>query len=316
MPKYKNVLCLSVLASAVMLSACQPKQKEQKEKEVAEKTQVAEQQLKLIGDTQKLKLHLPECDGKDCPEISIERLSTNQSFVDEFLDQKILELVKTVLSPEAIAPAQVNTNEQDPSATSEATLANVETAKQKLEKQMLPHMQSFLDLDKELKTLNASHSISMMVNPKILSSGDPLATVVLNSSSYLGGAHGSSAQTYYNFDLAKKQQVKLNDIFESKQKANLEKQAHEVFKAWVIDSKLATNVAEYEQAWPFTLTDNFYLSKQGLVLQYAEYEIGPYVVGLPKLVIPYEQLQGVLKQQYLPKVEQAASEAKPSVKAN
>lgn len=316
MPKYKKVFCLSMLASAVMLSACQPKQTESKEKDVTGNIQVAEQQLKLIGDNEKLKLNVPDCDGKDCPEINIERLSSNQSFIDEFIDQKILALAKTVLAPDAIESVLVEASEQNQSAVSEVTLANVETPKQKLEKLLLPYMQSFFNLDKELKILNASHSISMIVKPNILSSGDPLATVVLNSSSYLGGAHGSSSQSFYNFNLDKKQYVKLDDIVISKQKANLEKQAHEAFKAWVIDSKLATNVAEYEQAWPFTLTDNFYLSKQGLVLQYAEYEIGPYVVGLPKLVIPYDQLQGVLKQQYLPKVEQAASEAKPSVKAN
>ena len=309
------MLCLSVLASAVMLSACQPKEAEPKDKEVAETTQIAEQQLKLIGENEKLKLNVPDCDGKDCPEINIERLSSNQAFIDAFIDQKILEVVKGVLSPEAIEPAQVKLDENDQPA-SEASLAKVETPKQILEKQMLPHMQGFLNLDKELKTLNASHSISMMVKPKILNSSDPLATVVLNSSSYLGGAHGSSAQTFYNFDLEKKQQVKLDDLIVAKQKAKLEQQAHEVFKVWVTDSKLATNVAEYEQAWPFSLTDNFYLSKQGLVLQYAEYEIGPYVVGLPKLVIPYEQLQGVLKAQYLPQAEQAASEAKPSTQAH
>ncbi|EOY5001067.1 RsiV family protein, partial [Acinetobacter baumannii] len=39
---------------------------------------------------------------------------------------------------------------------------------------------------------------------------------------------------------------------------------------------------------------------QGLILQYGEYEIGPYVVGLPRLVIPYDQLQEVLKEEYLP----------------
>ncbi len=315
MPKYKNVLCLSVLASAVMLSACQPKEAEPKDKQVTETAQIAEQQLKLIGENEKLKLNVPDCDGKDCPEINIERLSSNQAFIDAFIDQKILEVVKGVLSPEAIEPAQVKLDENDQPA-SEASLAKVETPKQILEKQMLPHMQGFLNLDKELKTLNASHSISMMVKPKILNSSDPLATVVLNSSSYLGGAHGSSAQTFYNFDLDKTQQVKLDDLIVAKQKAKLEQQAHEVFKVWVTDSKLATNVAEYEQAWPFSLTDNFYLSKQGLVLQYAEYEIGPYVVGLPKLVIPYEQLQGVLKAQYLPQVEQAASEAKPSTQAH
>ena len=77
----------------------------------------------------------------------------------------------------------------------------------------------------------------------------------------------------------------------------------------MVDSKLANNVAEYEQAWKFKLSDNFYLGQQGLILQYAEYEIGPYVVGLPRLMIPYAELQQVLKKPYLPAPEAPASEA-------
>lgn len=47
------------------------------------------------------------------------------------------------------------------------------------------------------------------------------------------------------------------------------------------------------------------------MLQYAEYEIGPYVVGLPRLTIPYDQLKGILKTQYFPVSDPVpASEAK------
>ena len=105
---------------------------------------------------------------------------------------------------------------------------------------------------------------------------------------------------YYNFDLKEQKQIKLEDLLRPQQKATLEKLAHEAFKTWVTDSKLADNVADYEQAWPFKLSNNFLLGEQGLILQYGEYEIGPYVVGLPRLVIPYDQLQDVLKEEYLP----------------
>ncbi len=88
----------------------------------------------------------------------------------------------------------------------------------------------------------------------------------------------------------------------------MERKAYEAFKQWVIASELSTNVQEYEQAWKFKLSENYYLGQQGLILQYAEYEIGPYVVGLPRLTIPYAELQGILKAAYLP-VTEAASEA-------
>lgn len=315
MPKYKNIFCLSILASAVLLSACQPKSNEPKEPTSPEVVQTEPEVLKLSGDTEKLKLVIPECEGKNCPEISIERLNSNQRFIDEWIDQQILQQLKNILSVDAIEPAKATAASEAEVAASEpkTALSTVTTPKQQLEQQIQPSMQTFLNLDKELKALSASHSISLMIKPKILNSGDPLATVVLNSSHYLGGAHGASAQRYYNFDLEQQTLVKLDDIIAEKQKAKLEAQAYEAFKVWVMESKLAKDVAEYEQAWKFILTDNFYLAQEGLILQYAEYEIGPYVVGLPRLMIPYAQLQGVLKPQYLPQAETAASEARPAL---
>ena len=316
MLKNTTIFTISILASAIALSACQPKQTEPKEGQTAASEAVQAEVLKLAGDSEKLTLDLPECDGNSCPEISIERLSSNQAFIDEFIDQQILKQLDHILdiSPKlAKENQQATTTEnlkaskaQDQAAEQAASVA-VETPKQKLEQQVAPYLVNFLSLDKELKALSANHQISLMIKPKILNADLPLATVVLNSSSYLGGAHGSSSQRYYNFDLEKKKQVELNDILAPNQKAALEKKAHEVFKTWVIESKLANSVEEYEQAWKFTLSDNFYLSSQGLILQYGEYEIGPYVVGLPRLTIPYDQLQTVLKKQYLPQVEAPAS---------
>lgn len=313
MPKYNKIFGLSVLATAILLTACQPREKEAKEVNPPEVTQAEPEIVQLKGETEKLNLDLPECDGKSCPEITIERLNSNQRFIDKFIDQQILTRLKDMLDVDAITSAKVQAaSEPTPvqSAASEAAVTQPQlSARQQLEKQTIPYMQTFLNLDKELKALSANHSISLMIKPKILNPGNPLATVVLNSTHYLGGAHGSTAQNYYNFDLDSKKLVKLDDIVLPKQKAQLEAKAHEAFKTWVIDSELATDVAEYEQAWKFKLTDNFFLTKQGLALQYAEYEIGPYVVGLPRLNIPYSDLQGILKPEYLPKTEQAASEA-------
>ncbi|TQR65287.1 DUF3298 domain-containing protein [Acinetobacter sp. RF15A] len=325
MLKNKTIFSLSLLAAAMALTACQPKNTEPQEDKVTQSQTMAQAEvLKLAGDVEKLTLNLPECKGNNCPEMNIERLSSNQPFIDEFIDQQILKRLDQTLDISAKSlktnPPAVSAEESAASspvqADEPAASVAIETPKQQLEKQVTPYVETFLSLDKELKDLGSSHQISLMIKPKILNANQPLATVVLNSSSYLGGAHGSSSQRYYNFDLEKKKIVELQDILAPNQKAALEKKAHEAFKQWVIDSELASNVEEYEQAWKFKLSDNFYLSTQGLILQYGEYEIGPYVVGLPRLTIPYDQLQTVLKTAYLPQAEveneQAASAARDS----
>lgn len=309
MLKQKTAWVMSVLAVSMALTACQPKNNEPKKEQQA--AEVEQQTLKLIGEPEKLQLNLPECEGKNCPELSVERLQSNQPFVDEQIDQYILKELNQTLE---IAPADKPLNVEAPAsaaepASSAQALTQIPTPKQKLEQQVQPFIAAFLSLDQEIKALSANHQISLMIKPKILNSEGPLATVVVNSSSYLGGAHGATAQTYFNFDLEQKKQVKLADILQPQQRAALEAAAYDAFKQWVVDSKLANNVAEYEQAWKFKLSDNFYLGQQGLILQYAEYEIGPYVVGLPRLMIPYAELQQVLKKPYLPAPEAPASEA-------
>ena len=309
MTKNKMLGAVSIVTVAVLLSACQPKKVESEQPETAASSALEQQQAQqLIGDSEKLALNLPECDDKNCPEMTIERLSSNQPFIDAYIDAEILKQVEQILaiSPELSDAEAASTAKASEVAASQAVV-QAATVKQQLEQQLQPYTQTFLKLDQEIKALSSNHKISVMIKPTILNAKGPLVTVVLNTSSYLGGAHGSSSQQYYNFDLEKQKLVKLNEVLAPNQLAPLENQAHEAFKTWVIESKLANDVSEYEQAWKFKLSDNYYLSQQGLILQYGEYEIGPYVVGLPRLTIPYDQLQTILKKQYLPEFATAAA---------
>ncbi|OEC90269.1 RsiV family protein [Acinetobacter sp. YK3] len=286
----------SVLACAVLLAACQPKSEPKESQDKPQNPPAVQQQAEpvLQGETVKIQVKLPECKGNTCPDFTVERLQSNFPFIDQLLDQQILNQLGRILEVvDADTPAA-------------STPKNTES-KSDLDSQAQLYADSFVKIDEELKALSSSHQISLMIKPKILQPKGKLATVVLNSSSYLGGAHGATSQRYYNFDLANQKQVQLHDLLLPKQKATLDKLAHEAFKTWIVDSKLATDPKEYEQAWPFQLTDNFLLGEQGLILQYGEYDIGPYVVGLPRLVIPFSELQGVLKPEYLPKVDVPAA---------
>jgi hypothetical protein len=310
MLKTKLTYLASTLGIAMMLGACQPTTPpaEPKTETAASEVQVVE--LSLEGELQKLNLNLAKCDGNNCSSLDIERLQSNMPFIDQWIDQQITVLLKETL---ADAPEQAAASEPVESSASEAAPIS---AKLKLEQQLKPYSQAFVALDDELKALSAGHPINIMIKPKILNAKQPLATVVLNSSSYLGGAHGSTTQRYYNFDLDAQKRVTLNDILQANQQTALKQKAYDAFRVWVIQTELASNVKEYEQAWQFNMTDNFYLGQQGLILQYGEYEIGPYVVGLPRLTIPYSELKGILKAQYLPQnANEAASEVNSSAEA-
>ncbi|MBV6552361.1 RsiV family protein [Acinetobacter sp. UGAL515B_02] len=303
MLRFQKNAWIAILGSTLALAACQPKQAAEDAAKAASATDSSTQAqvLAIEGKTVKLNADLPECDGNNCPEFEIERLQSNMPWIDQQIDAEILNNLARILEISKSVKAGDSAAKPETGAASAATGAQPEQIT--LEQQIKPYVRSFVALDNEMKTLSANHQLNLMIKPSILKSQQPVATIVLNTSSYLGGAHGSAMQEYYNFDLKQQKQLHLNDLLLAKQKVALEKLAHEAFKAWVIESKLATSVDEYEQAWKFKLSDNFLLGDDGLILQYGEYEIGPYAVGLPRLVIPYSQLGGILKPEYLPQAK-------------
>lgn len=322
MLKNKSVWVISALTTAIALSACQPKNDNRKDAEIDQSSHSEAQleQLSLQGETERVPVVLAECKAKNCPEITVDRLQTNQFVLDNLIDQAILKQLTEMLdytdssTDNSDSTLKNDSKKQKPNAqnvTSEAVA--YKTAAQLLADQIQPYVNKFLALDEELKSLGAGHQISLSISPKILNSDGALATVVLNTSSYLGGAHGASSQTYYNFDLKAQKQVELDQIIQDNQKAKLNSLAYDAFKTWVVENKLADNVKEYEQSWKFNLSSNYYLGTQGLILQYAEYELGPYVVGLPRLTIPYAQLNNVIKPEFLPKVAEAQKTQKTTL---
>ncbi|TCM63245.1 uncharacterized protein DUF3298 [Acinetobacter calcoaceticus] len=316
MLKHKTPLSVAVLT--ILLSACQPKQPDPAVSSETAASTVVDTEPRLEGSTEKLVLKMPDCDDKNCPEFSVERLRSNQFVLDQIIDQAIITNLKQMLDSvehgeQPASMAKATQSQSGKAAQSQSANASTElpasaavteqvskTPAQHMADQVQPYLQTFLALDQELKAVGASHKINLLISPRILNSEAPLATVVINSSSYIGGAHGASAQTYYNFDLKHQKQIQLKDILQANQYPALEKLTYAAYKAWITETNPTVKVAEYEQAWKFKMSDNFYLGQQGLILQYGEYDIGPYVVGLPRLVIPYEQLNSILKDQYFP----------------
>ncbi|MGL5157236.1 MAG: DUF3298 domain-containing protein, partial [Acinetobacter junii] len=94
----KKVFQFSILACAVLLAACQPKS-EPKEPEDKPQDTVVNQTSEpvLRGETVKLAVTLPECNGNTCPDFTVERLQSNFPFIDQLLDQEILDQLSKML---------------------------------------------------------------------------------------------------------------------------------------------------------------------------------------------------------------------------
>ena len=57
---------------------------------------------------------------------------------------------------------------------------------------------------------------------------------------------------------------------------------------------------DFMRQWPFRATRNIALLRDGILLKYDVGEIAPYSSGHPELNLTYAQLQGVIRERYLP----------------
>lgn len=115
--------------------------------------------------------------------------------------------------------------------------------------------------------------------------------------SYTGGPHGDYYNYYYNFDLSTGQKVTLSDILVAGYEPDLSKIAEHILRVnfGIRDDQ---SLAEFGFTLPngkFTLSDNFYIKREGMGFFYNIYEIAPYAVGSVEVFIPMAKLKNLIK---------------------
>jgi uncharacterized protein YraI len=147
-----------------------------------------------------------------------------------------------------------------------------------------------LELEKRDKALNKKDPefpffgpYEYIVNYTTHYNQDGLLSIKFTDYSYAGGAHGMSAIHSYNFSINTGQEIKLLNIFNTKeQQAQVQQYAyHYMMKHH--DQFLFVNKIE-----DFKLDNNtaFYYTSSGIVLVFQEYEVSSYAEGNPTLFIP------------------------------
>lgn len=241
----------------------------------------------FIFRSQYLDYQLPKsvneaCQGRDdyrCPEIEVQYADSSQSWVNSIINARINELL----------PDSESSNDTAKSNTDKASNDNL--VRQRLDR--------FARSQLEDIPAGSSLNYSFQIEPTYWGHVGNIELFEIGSYLYLAGAHGMPYSEYLMLDNQTKQQIKLNDIIVSGKKQPLQAKVYQAYKAWV--KKNNDNVASYEQMWPFELTDNVLLTDEGLVFKYQAYQISPFAYGLPELMIPYSDLEGLIAPKYLPK---------------
>jgi len=133
------------------------------------------------------------------------------------------------------------------------------------------------------------------VNSKIIA-------VELHTGQYLtGAAHGIPATQYLNWQRDRERVLALDEALEPGKHPAFVEALQRAHQTWLTTNEDAQrDRAAYDRMWPFQESDNFALTHAGVVVKYDAYSIAPYSYGEPELTIPYADLKGVLRPEFIP----------------
>lgn len=126
--------------------------------------------------------------------------------------------------------------------------------------------------------------------------GSHYLTVNYDGYEYWGGAHGYPYRQHYLFDLNTGQELTIYDLYTGTEEGFKDVVAGYSIQNWRENPDPYFNSEEEEEVVYQDFYDNARLDmamrfeKQGIVIEYAPYEYGPYAAGFIEIPIPYDAL--------------------------
>jgi hypothetical protein len=109
---------------------------------------------------------------------------------------------------------------------------------------------------------------------------------------YAGGAHGLTVRYSDTWNLQKSKRIDLNELFPGR--ADYREYIIETIDLQ-IQNQIAKGEDYYFENYSQLVSENFkvnsfYLTPEGVVIYFQQYDIAPYSSGLPTFLIPYSQM--------------------------
>lgn len=119
---------------------------------------------------------------------------------------------------------------------------------------------------------------------------DCVTSLYTNQYTYLGGAHGNTIRDSQTWDFCTGNQLSLLDFF-----PNNPKFTDYIFNGiqQQIEEQLKTSSSQYFDDYPSLIRGNFningfFVKPTGIVIYYQQYDIAPYVSGIPEFFFPFQ----------------------------
>lgn len=142
-------------------------------------------------------------------------------------------------------------------------------------------------------TVVYQHGWEFQLNIKSPIIMDKVYSVIAESYTFTGGAHGLSGRQLYSFNRENGQRITPSDIFRPDSDAELT----QIITAALIKAYNVKNEQElYEQSISdIRPTDNFMITPEGITFAYLPYEIAPYYMGIIEVKLTWEELKNIIR---------------------
>lgn len=115
---------------------------------------------------------------------------------------------------------------------------------------------------------------------------------------YLGGVHPNELSLLVSLNSENGKRINFSDLFKNEYKAELTKIAEKIFrkeKGLNQDENLEEAGFWFEEN-KFSLNENFEIKNEGLFFYFNSYEIAPYSMGPTEILIPYDEIKNLIKE--------------------
>jgi len=132
---------------------------------------------------------------------------------------------------------------------------------------------------------------------QVIYAGPSLISIEFNNEEFRGGAHPDSTRSYLNLRPRSGSVVDISELLVGGTMPRLLTVAERIFRRTrAIDDGTALSVAGF--SFPtdhFSLPENWGVSRAGLVFHYNPYEVAPLKLGPTTIVVPWNELNGILR---------------------
>ena len=133
---------------------------------------------------------------------------------------------------------------------------------------------------------------------KVLEQHAKIVVIELSSYHFTGGVQGIPGRRYLNVDRHSKQVLEPKDILVAGEETAFWQVAERAHQAWLVSQGHAEDT-KFQQNWPFKQTQNIAFLRSAVMLKYDVGQIAPYADGHPQILIPYSELQGIVRPAYI-----------------